>query len=43
MNLNMRASAVLVWLRDGENPNLESFGPEDVQPRLTLILNRGGA
>jgi hypothetical protein len=31
MNLNMRASAVLVWLDESENPTLESFGPTDVR------------
>jgi hypothetical protein len=31
MNLNMRASAVLVWVPDGENPALDSFGPQLVQ------------
>jgi hypothetical protein len=30
MNLNMRASAVLIWLYDSENPTLESFGPGNV-------------
>jgi hypothetical protein len=28
----MRASAVLVWLKDGEDPTLESFGPAQVLP-----------
>jgi hypothetical protein len=32
MNLNMRASAVLLWLPEGENPTLETFGPKLVQP-----------
>lgn len=32
MNLNMRASAVLVWLADGEHPAHDSFGPQLVQP-----------
>jgi hypothetical protein len=32
MNLNMRASAVLVWLADGEHPVLDSFNPQLVQP-----------
>jgi len=32
MNLNMRASAVLVWLPDGEYPSHDSFGPQLVQP-----------
>jgi hypothetical protein len=32
MNLNMRASSVLVWLNDGENPALDSFVPQLVQP-----------
>jgi hypothetical protein len=31
VNLNMRASAVLVWLDHSENPTLESFAPTDVQ------------
>jgi hypothetical protein len=32
MNLNMRASAVLVWLADGEHPAHDSFSPQLVQP-----------
>jgi hypothetical protein len=32
MNLNMRASAVLVWLADGEHPAHDSFGPQLVRP-----------
>jgi hypothetical protein len=32
MNLNMRASAVLVWLADGEHPAHDSFAPQLVQP-----------
>jgi hypothetical protein len=32
MNLNMRASAVLVWLTDGEHPAHDNFRPELVQP-----------
>jgi len=32
MNLNMKAAAVLVWLDDSENPALDSFGPQLVQP-----------
>jgi hypothetical protein len=32
MNVNMRASAVLVWLDGDVNPTLESFGPGDVCP-----------
>jgi hypothetical protein len=32
MNLNMKAAAVLVWLDDGENPALDSFVPQSVQP-----------
>lgn len=31
MNLNMRASAVLIWLDDSENPALENFGPANVR------------
>jgi hypothetical protein len=31
-NLNMKAAAVLVWLDDGENPALDSFVPQLVQP-----------
>jgi hypothetical protein len=32
MNLNMRASAVLVWLPDGEHAALDSFVPQLVLP-----------
>jgi hypothetical protein len=32
MNLNMRASAVLAWLPDGERADLDGFGPQLVYP-----------
>jgi hypothetical protein len=32
MNLNMKAAAVLIWLDVGENPALDSFVPQLVQP-----------
>jgi hypothetical protein len=32
MNFNMKASAVLVWLDDGEHPALDSFTVRSVQP-----------
>jgi hypothetical protein len=35
MNLKMRASAVLVWLLDGERADLDSFGPQLVYPPPT--------
>jgi hypothetical protein len=35
MKVNMRASAVLVWLPEGETPAIDSFDPRNVQPPPT--------
>jgi hypothetical protein len=32
MNLKMKAAAVLIWLDDGEDPALDGFVPQLVQP-----------
>jgi hypothetical protein len=42
VNLNMRASAVLVWLDDSENPALESFAPTACSPLQTPTRKHGG-